>query len=168
MKESGSSNLESGVHMFRPNRNGSSHVVGNVVLENNLKQNGVGVTSIVPKGVDVLSGSKIAGIHQTRNHLGPDIIVSNQGGVTNSRSMMHTVPMHTSTSTMDIKVLQKSNTFSSSLSSGGLKLGSWFDRRARKISMKCSKSMNLGKMFIINLRCEDTLLLLPLNVEFQV
>ena len=164
MKE-GSSNLESGVHMLRPNRNGS-HVVGNVVLENNLKQNGVGVTSIprstsVPKGVDVLSGSKIAGMHQTRNHLGPDIIVSNQGGVTNSRSMMHTVPMHTSTSTMDIKVLQKSNTFSSSLSSGGLKLGSWFDRRARKISMKCSKSMNLGKMFIMDLRYQDTLILLP-------
>ena len=47
---------------------------------------------------------------------------------------------------MDIKVLQKSNTFSS-LSSGGQKLGSWFDRRARKLSMKCSKSITLGKMF---------------------
>ena len=46
---------------------------------------------------------------------------------------------------MDIKVLQKSNTFSS-LSSGGQKIGSWFDRRARKISMKCSKSISvLGK-----------------------
>ena len=46
---------------------------------------------------------------------------------------------------MDIKVLQKSNTFSS-LSTGGQKIGSWFDRRARKISMKCSKSISvLGK-----------------------
>lgn len=43
---------------------------------------------------------------------------------------------------MDIKVLQKSNTFSS-LSSGGQKIGSWFDRRARKISMKCSKSISV-------------------------
>jgi hypothetical protein len=47
-------------------------------------------------------------------------------------------------SKMDIKVLQKSNTFSS-LSTGSQKLGSWFDRRARKISMKCSKSITLGK-----------------------
>jgi hypothetical protein len=45
---------------------------------------------------------------------------------------------------MDIKVLQKSNTFSS-LSTGSQKLGSWFDRRARKLSMKCSKSITLGK-----------------------
>ena len=46
---------------------------------------------------------------------------------------------------MDIKVLQKSNTFST-LSTGGSKLGSWFDRRARKLSMKCSKSISvLGK-----------------------
>ena len=49
---------------------------------------------------------------------------------------------------MDIKVLQKSNTFSS-LSSGGQKIGSWFDRRARKISMKCSKSISvLGKQIL--------------------
>ena len=47
-------------------------------------------------------------------------------------------------SKMDIKVLQKSNTFSS-LSTGSQKLGSWFDRRARKISMKCSKSITLGE-----------------------
>ena len=46
---------------------------------------------------------------------------------------------------MDIKVLQKSNTFSS-LSTGSQKLGSWFDRRARKLSMKCSKSITLGKV----------------------
>jgi hypothetical protein len=45
---------------------------------------------------------------------------------------------------MDIKVLQKSNTFSS-LSTGSQKLGSWFDRRARKLSMKCSKSITLGE-----------------------
>lgn len=45
--------------------------------------------------------------------------------------------------TMDIKSLQKSNTFSS-LASGGQRLGTWFDRRARKISMKCSKSITLG------------------------
>ena len=46
---------------------------------------------------------------------------------------------------MDIKVLQKSNTFST-LSTGGSKIGSWFDRRARKLSMKCSKSISvLGK-----------------------
>jgi len=43
---------------------------------------------------------------------------------------------------MDIKVLQKSNTFST-LSTGGSKLGSWFDRRARKLSMKCSKSISV-------------------------
>merc|ERR1712223_1969006 len=45
---------------------------------------------------------------------------------------------------MDIKTmgLQKSNTFSS-LTSGGHKLGTWFDRRARKISMKCSKSLGV-------------------------
>ena len=43
---------------------------------------------------------------------------------------------------MEIKTLQKSNTFAS-LASGGQRLGTWFDRRARKISMKCSKS--LGK-----------------------
>ena len=57
--------------------------------------------------------------------------------------------------TMDIKVLQKSNTFSS-LSSGGQKIGSWFDRRARKISMKCSKSISvLGKQIhTIILACE--------------
>ena len=49
------------------------------------------------------------------------------------------------TSKMDIKVLQKSNTFST-LSTGGSKIGSWFDRRARKLSMKCSKSISvLGK-----------------------
>jgi len=45
--------------------------------------------------------------------------------------------------TMDIKSLQKSNTFTS-LASGGQRLGTWFDRRARKISMRCSKSITLG------------------------
>lgn len=46
---------------------------------------------------------------------------------------------------MDIKQLslQKSNTFSS-LATGGHRLGTWFDRRARKLSMKCSKSITLG------------------------
>ena len=47
-------------------------------------------------------------------------------------------------STMEIKTLQKSNTFSS-LATGGQRLGTWFDRRARKLSMKCSKSITLGK-----------------------
>lgn len=45
--------------------------------------------------------------------------------------------------TIDIKTMQKSSTFSS-LASGGQKLGTWFDRRARKISMRCSKSITLG------------------------
>lgn len=77
---------------------------------------------------------------------------------------------------MDIKMLHKSNTFSS-LSTAGSNSGgpngahsangvgaaasahnvapakrggassiaSWFDRRARKLSMKCSKSITLGK-----------------------
>jgi hypothetical protein len=49
---------------------------------------------------------------------------------------------------MDIKVLQKSNTFSS-LSTGSQKLGSWFDRRARKLSMKCSKSITLGECPVV-------------------
>ena len=49
-------------------------------------------------------------------------------------------------STMEIKQLQKSSTFSS-LASGGQRLGTWFDRRARKISMKCSKSITLGRSF---------------------
>ena len=54
---------------------------------------------------------------------------------------------------MDIKVLQKSNTFSS-LSTGSQKLGSWFDRRARKLSMKCSKSITLGEsVFLSTLVC---------------
>jgi len=44
---------------------------------------------------------------------------------------------------MEIKTLQKSNTFAS-LASGGQRLGTWFDRRARKLSMKCSKSITLG------------------------
>ncbi len=45
-------------------------------------------------------------------------------------------------------MLQKSNTFSS-LSAVSKRstttIGSWFDRRARKLSMKCSKSITLGK-----------------------
>jgi len=44
---------------------------------------------------------------------------------------------------MEIKTLQKSNTFAS-LATGGQRLGTWFDRRARKLSMKCSKSITLG------------------------
>jgi len=47
------------------------------------------------------------------------------------------------TTTMEIKSLAKSNTFSS-LATGGQRLGTWFDRRARKLSMKCSKSITLG------------------------
>merc|ERR1712223_820810 len=45
---------------------------------------------------------------------------------------------------MDIKTmgLQKSNTFSS-LTTGGHRLGTWFDRRARKLSNKCSKSLGV-------------------------
>jgi len=45
---------------------------------------------------------------------------------------------------MDIKTmgLQKSNTFSS-LTTGGQRLGTWFDRRARKLSNKCSKSLGV-------------------------
>ena len=52
---------------------------------------------------------------------------------------------------MDIKQLslQKSNTFSS-LATGGHRLGTWFDRRARKLSMKCSKSITLGKFLFIS------------------
>ena len=64
---------------------------------------------------------------------------------------------------MDIKMLQKSSTFSSL--SGvvghvgpnnvntktkskpiGSNLGSWFDRRAKKLSMKCSRSITLGEL----------------------
>jgi len=48
---------------------------------------------------------------------------------------------------MDLKVLQKSNTFSS-LSNGSQMLGSWFDRRAKKLSMKCSKSITLGEQVL--------------------
>ncbi len=48
------------------------------------------------------------------------------------------------TTALEIKSLQKSNTFSS-LATGGQRLGTWFDRRARKISMKCSKSITLGR-----------------------
>ena len=64
---------------------------------------------------------------------------------------------------MDIKMLQKSNTFSSlsghvpvSVASAkknkplgmGSNLGSWFDRRAKKISMKCSRSITLGEFLL--------------------
>ena len=69
-------------------------------------------------------------------------------GVTTNNSLKSVTDVQnelTIAANMDIKVLQKSNTFSS-LSSGGQKIGSWFDRRARKISMKCSKSISvLGK-----------------------
>ena len=64
---------------------------------------------------------------------------------------------------MDIKMLQKSSTFSSlsgvvghvgpnNVNSSkpkskpiGSNLGSWFDRRAKKLSMKCSRSITLGE-----------------------
>ena len=46
---------------------------------------------------------------------------------------------------MEIKTLQKSNTLAS-LASGGQRLGTWFDRRARKLSMKCSRSITLGEL----------------------
>ena len=66
---------------------------------------------------------------------------------------------------MEIKMLQKSSTFSS-LSSGtnhnnnnnkkssSSSIGSWFDRRARKLSMRCSKSITLGKTS--SLACSHT------------
>ncbi|QQP41628.1 Cyclindependent kinase 17like, partial [Caligus rogercresseyi] len=41
-------------------------------------------------------------------------------------------------------LIHKSSSFSA-LSSGSAKIGSWFDRRARKLSMKCSRSITLGK-----------------------
>ena len=60
---------------------------------------------------------------------------------------------------MDIKMLQKSSTFSSlsgvvghvpavsnkPKNKPGSNLGSWFDRRAKKLSMKCSRSITLGE-----------------------
>lgn len=159
MKES-SSNLESSIHMLRQkdrSSNGNTSMVSNAMYENNLKQNGVGTTLMSgTKSVDVLSGShQIPGIHHNRNHLRPDIIVTSKGcsggGVSGGGNLVNShknsMMMHTSATMMDIKSLQKSNTFTSSLSSGGLKIGSWFDRRARKISMKCSKSITLGKTF---------------------
>ena len=141
------------------------------MYENNLKQIGVGNTTISTthnlgtQGLDVLSTSQIRGGKMyNRNHLPPDIIVTSKGcgpgssssstsstahhpngPIVNSHKNSSLMGMHNSATMMDIKSLQKSNTFASSLSSGGLKIGSWFDRRARKISMKCSKSMTLGK-----------------------
>ena len=119
-------------------------------------------------GVDVISHSyphQMSGnMHNhSRSHthlIGPDIIVSSKscsssssskmvddhhGPLANSHKNSMMVNMHNSSTVVDIKSLQKSSSFTSSLSSGGLKIGSWFDRRARKISMKCSKSMTLGK-----------------------
>ena len=135
----------------------------NKMYESNLKQNLVknsGTTNILgTNGVDVLSNSQPGNMHN-RNHLRPDIIVTSNGNCssTSSTELHHhhhgngpmanshkTMVMHNSATMMDIKSLQKSTSFTSSLSSGGLKIGSWFDRRARKISMKCSKSMTLGK-----------------------
>ena len=48
---------------------------------------------------------------------------------------------------MEVKMLQKSNTFTSlsAVSKRSTSIGSWFDRRARKLSMKCSRSITLGK-----------------------
>ena len=51
-------------------------------------------------------------------------------------------------------MLQKSSTFTSlsSAAAGKKKTGhgfsSWFDRRARKLSMKCSRSITLGELSI--------------------
>ena len=149
----------------------NSNSTNSKMYESNLKQNGrsSSFTNNLGGGITkALKNSSISSgnIHnQHRNHLKPDIIVtsksqdnsssssssshhcehpslvnSHKSLTTNSSSMMHS-----SQTMMDIKSLQKSNTFTSSLSSGGLKIGSWFDRRARKISMKCSKSMTLGK-----------------------
>lgn len=71
-----------------------------------------------------------------------------------------------SAAAMDIRVLQKSSTFTSlstthAVSTAGVvstagphpaakakkkaSLGAWFDRRARKITLKCSRSITLGK-----------------------
>ena len=149
-----------------------------IMYENNLKQhqqqNGLNTTSskssnnLGTQGVDVLSNSyshQLSGNMHSRSHthlIGPDIIVSSKGCSSSSSSSHvdgHHGPlanshknslmvMHNSTTMMDIKSLQKSSSFTSSLSSGGLKIGSWFDRRARKISMKCSKSMTLGKILL--------------------
>ena len=146
------------------------------MYESNLKQHQQnGLNNVASKstnnlgshGVDVLSHSyphQISGnMHnysQSHTHLiGPDIIVSSKGCSSSSSSKMvdehhgpmanshKTLVMHNSSTMMDIKSLQKSSSFTSSLSTGGLKIGSWFDRRARKISMKCSKSVHgLGKI----------------------
>ena len=144
-------------------------------LKQHQQQNGLNSTSskstnnLGTQGVDVLSNSyshQLSGNMHSRSHthlIGPDIIVSSKGCGSSSSSSSHhgdgrngpmanshknsMMVMHNSTTMMDIKSLQKSSSFASSLSSGGLKIGSWFDRRARKISMKCSKSMTLGKIF---------------------
>jgi len=141
------------------------------MYESNLKQHQQnGLNNVASKstnnlgshGVDVLSHSyphQISGnMHnhsQSHTHLiGPDIIVSSKGCSSSSSSKPFddhhgpmanshkTLVMHNSSTMMDIKSLQKSSSFTSSLSTGGLKIGSWFDRRARKISMKCSKSVH--------------------------
>ena len=135
----------------------------------NYKNSSGQTSNLGTNGVDVLSSSQLmSGNMHNRNHLRPDIIVTSNGGIAKGCSSSTTElhhhhhvhqgngPMHNSHKTsmmvmqnsatmVDIKTLQKSTSFTSSLSSGGLKLGSWFDRRARKISMKCSKSMTLGK-----------------------
>ena len=151
MKESASNYESSAAHILRNDCNdvrvgggGGSHVA----LENNLNQArkiavGFGPTANLGGAISH-SDYSISGIGRTNAHLGirPEIVVSGTAPTAGGKNMMHT-----SATSMDIKVLQKSNTFSSSLSSGigGLKLGSWFDRKARKISMKCSKSITLGK-----------------------
>lgn len=146
--------LQQDRHCNNTSTSSSSMVTTNAMMyENNLKQNGVGNTLGTAKGVDVLSGSQMSGNMHNRNHLRPDIIVTSKGCSSSCsgplvNSHKNSMMMHNSATMMDIKSLQKSNTFTSSLSSGGLKLGSWFDRRARKISMKCSKSMTLGKTLL--------------------
>merc|ERR1719334_1732147 len=72
------------------------------------------------------------------------MVDDHHGPLANSHKNSMMVNMHSSSTVVDIKSLQKSSSFTSSLSSGGQRLGTWFDRRARKISMKCSKSMTLG------------------------
>ncbi|XP_040566299.1 cyclin-dependent kinase 5 homolog isoform X2 [Lepeophtheirus salmonis] len=51
--------------------------------------------------------------------------------------------MYSKSEKKDIKLIHKSSSFSA-LSTSSAKIGSWFDRRARKLSMKCSRSITLG------------------------
>ncbi|CAB4063852.1 CDK17 [Lepeophtheirus salmonis] len=53
------------------------------------------------------------------------------------------INMYSKSEKKDIKLIHKSSSFSA-LSTSSAKIGSWFDRRARKLSMKCSRSITLG------------------------